>query len=99
MLDDLSLQIKTDAGLVILLGCAHCCSINIIRHFQHRTGDERVYAIIGGMHLMRSPAGRLSETVRALKSVGVRKLFYGSSGERVRGRLQAQEGGARITLP
>lgn len=77
LLDDLSLAIRTEAGLVILLGCAHRGPINIIRHFQQLTGEERVYAIIGGMHLMRSLAGRISETVRALKALGVKKLFCG----------------------
>jgi metal-dependent hydrolase (beta-lactamase superfamily II) len=32
--DDLSLFIRTDLGLVIVLGCAHRGVINIIRHAQ-----------------------------------------------------------------
>lgn len=72
--DDLSLAIKTDMGLAIFLGCAHRGMINIIRHFQKITGDERVYSIVGGTHLFSASPERLDRTIAELKKIGIRKL-------------------------
>jgi len=72
--DDLSLAIKTDMGLAIFLGCAHRGMINIIRHFQKITGDERVYSIVGGTHLFSASPERLDSTIAELKKIGIRKL-------------------------
>jgi 7,8-dihydropterin-6-yl-methyl-4-(beta-D-ribofuranosyl)aminobenzene 5'-phosphate synthase len=38
-------------GLVILTGCGHAGAVNTIRHAQHLTGIQQVYAVIGGFHL------------------------------------------------
>ncbi len=38
-------------GLVVLTGCGHAGIINIVRHAQRLTGETRVAAIIGGLHL------------------------------------------------
>jgi 7,8-dihydropterin-6-yl-methyl-4-(beta-D-ribofuranosyl)aminobenzene 5'-phosphate synthase len=77
LLDDLSLAIKTGRGLIVLLGCAHRGPINIIRHFQQITGEERVYAVVGGLHLMKSSPERIAETTQALKDLKVKKLYCG----------------------
>jgi len=72
--DDLSLAIKTDKGLAIFLGCAHRGMINIIRQFQKITGENRVYSIVGGTHLISASPERLDKTVAELKKIGIRKL-------------------------
>lgn len=51
VLDDLSIYVVTDRGLVIILGCAHAGVINIVEHARALTGVEKVHAIIGGTHL------------------------------------------------
>ena len=40
-----------DKGLVILTGCGHAGAINTIRYAQDLTGVQKVYAVIGGLHL------------------------------------------------
>lgn len=98
LLDDISMAIKTDAGLVVLLGCAHRGPINTIRHFQAVTGDERIHAVVGGMHLMRSEVSRIDETVQELKALGVNRLACGHcTGFDAMARL-ANEFGDRFTL-
>jgi 7,8-dihydropterin-6-yl-methyl-4-(beta-D-ribofuranosyl)aminobenzene 5'-phosphate synthase len=72
--DDLALAIKTEVGLVVILGCAHRGAINTIRHFQKITGDERVYGVIGGTHLISASQSRLTRTVEDLKETGIQKL-------------------------
>ncbi len=72
--DDLSLAIKTELGLVILLGCAHRGMINIIRHFQQITDTELIYCVIGGTHLLRASEERLALTTADLRETGVQRL-------------------------
>jgi 7,8-dihydropterin-6-yl-methyl-4-(beta-D-ribofuranosyl)aminobenzene 5'-phosphate synthase len=72
--DDLSLAIKTEKGLAIFLGCAHRGMINIISRFQEITGDERVYSVVGGTHLISASSERLAKTIDALKKTGIKKL-------------------------
>ena len=72
--DDLSLAIKTEKGLAIFLGCAHRGMINIISQFQKITGDERIYSVVGGTHLISASPERLSKTIADLKKTGIKKL-------------------------
>jgi 7,8-dihydropterin-6-yl-methyl-4-(beta-D-ribofuranosyl)aminobenzene 5'-phosphate synthase len=44
------LNIK-DKGIVIITGCAHAEIINIIQYAKELSGEDRIYAIMGGMHL------------------------------------------------
>ncbi len=38
-------------GLVIVTGCGHAGIINTLHYAKELTGEDRVYAVIGGMHL------------------------------------------------
>jgi 7,8-dihydropterin-6-yl-methyl-4-(beta-D-ribofuranosyl)aminobenzene 5'-phosphate synthase len=44
------LNIK-DKGIVVITGCAHAGIINILTYAKELTGVDRIYAVIGGMHL------------------------------------------------
>jgi|SRR6188472_408782 len=44
------LNIK-DKGLVVITGCAHAGIINIVKYAKELSGEDRIYAIIGGLHL------------------------------------------------
>ena len=74
MWDDQAIFIKSDKGLIIILGCAHRGVINTIRHAQKLTGIEPVYAVIGGTHLISASPQRLDLTITELTSSGVQKL-------------------------
>ena len=59
-------------GLVVLSGCGHAGAVNIVRHAKRLTGEERLHALLGGLHL----TGALFEpivrpTVEALANEGV----------------------------
>ncbi|MDD2836935.1 MAG: MBL fold metallo-hydrolase [Methanothrix sp.] len=56
-------------GLVVITGRAHSGIINTIRHAQKITGVEKLYALIGGFHLMDADDGRVDATVEALKGL------------------------------
>jgi 7,8-dihydropterin-6-yl-methyl-4-(beta-D-ribofuranosyl)aminobenzene 5'-phosphate synthase len=36
---------------VVLTGCGHAGAVNIARHALRLTGGERLYALLGGLHL------------------------------------------------
>ncbi|NQT73690.1 MAG: MBL fold metallo-hydrolase [Chloroflexi bacterium] len=74
LLDDLALGIKTEAGLVIVLGCGHRGMINTIGHLQKVTGEQRVYGVLGGTHLVMANPERLTRTTADLRQIGVQKL-------------------------
>uniref|UniRef100_A0A7C4NSB8 MBL fold metallo-hydrolase n=1 Tax=Thermodesulfobacterium geofontis TaxID=1295609 RepID=A0A7C4NSB8_9BACT len=63
ILDDMSLFIKTDKGLVIILGCAHSGVVNIIEYAKEVTKEERIYGIIGGTHLSSASGDQIEETL------------------------------------
>ncbi|MBT3275252.1 MAG: MBL fold metallo-hydrolase, partial [Spirochaetales bacterium] len=69
--DDLSLYIRTDLGLVIVLGCAHRGVINIIRHAQQLMDTEKVYMVVGGTHLISASEERIDRTISALRDIDV----------------------------
>ena len=72
--DDQALFIKSEKGLVIILGCAHRGVINTIRHAQKLTGVEPVYAVVGGTHLLGASSQRLDLTIAELLSSGIQRL-------------------------
>lgn len=53
-----------DRGLVILTGCGHSGIINIIRYAKRLTGVDRLYAVLGGLHLQYGQI--VADTVAAL---------------------------------
>lgn len=50
-----ALAIYTPNGLVIISSCSHCGAINIMESCKKFTGQEKVYAFIGGLHFIDSP--------------------------------------------
>jgi len=106
--DDLALIIKTDYGLVVVLGCGHHGMVNTLHHAQKLTGQELVYAVIGGTHLYRASPERINNTINDLKEIGVQKIgvshctgFPASLrlAEEFQEAFFLNNAGARFTLP
>jgi len=74
VMDDQALIVKTGQGLVIILGCAHRGMINTLYHARQLTGTEKIYAVIGGSHLISASEERLWQTIDALRELGVQRL-------------------------
>ena len=72
--DDLSLIIRTEQGLVVLLGCAHRGIINVLRRAQKLVPGQPIDTVIGGAHLMFSSPEKVKQTIRDLKEIGIRRL-------------------------
>ena len=58
-------------GLVIITGCGHAGIINTINYAKELTGEDRIYCLLGGMHLsgglFESIIGRTVEELERLK--------------------------------
>lgn len=67
IVDDQALYFPTRVGLVVILGCAHAGVINTLRYISQLTGGTPVHAVIGGMHLLHAPIGRLTATTETLR--------------------------------
>jgi 7,8-dihydropterin-6-yl-methyl-4-(beta-D-ribofuranosyl)aminobenzene 5'-phosphate synthase len=53
-----------DKGLVVLTGCGHSGIVNIVRYAKRLTGVDRLYAVLGGLHLREGEI--IPRTVTAL---------------------------------
>ncbi|MDX9871141.1 MAG: MBL fold metallo-hydrolase [Clostridia bacterium] len=91
LLDDQSIVVETEKGLVIILGCSHAGVINIIDYAVKKTGQERIHAVIGGTHLWTVSAEQQEKTIQAFKDYKIERLGVSHcTGLKVAGRL-AQE--------
>ncbi len=72
--DDISMFIETPKGLVVLLGCAHSGVVNILDHVSEITGASNIYALIGGMHLIRADRARLEATAAVFERYDIKLL-------------------------
>jgi 7,8-dihydropterin-6-yl-methyl-4-(beta-D-ribofuranosyl)aminobenzene 5'-phosphate synthase len=56
-------------GLVVLSGCAHRGIVNTVKHVQKLAGIEKVYAVVGGFHLVNAKPEVIDRTVADIKSI------------------------------
>lgn len=105
--DDQAVVLQTDRGLVVLLGCAHAGVINTIRHAQRLTGEGRLRAVIGGLHLNAAPQARIQQTIGMLQALGAEQVVachctgtgaQAALAEALGGRFQAGGAGFSITF-
>jgi 7,8-dihydropterin-6-yl-methyl-4-(beta-D-ribofuranosyl)aminobenzene 5'-phosphate synthase len=65
--DDQALLVESPAGIIVLLGCAHAGLLNTLRHVTALTGKRRLYAVLGGTHLLNASQDRLARIMGALR--------------------------------
>ncbi len=67
--DDLSLvACVAGRGLVIITGCSHAGIVNIVTHALGLFPEEKLHAVIGGLHLHGAPEERIRCTVEAINA-------------------------------
>lgn len=92
-LDDQSLILDTDKGIVLILGCAHSGMINIINHVINKMGKEKFHSILGGTHLDFLTSEQLEESIKSLKRMEIGKIGVSHcTGMRAAFRLQQEFG-------
>jgi len=71
------LTIVTDEGPIVLLGCGHSGSVNLLEQVQRDIQDESIHALMGGMHLFSATDETLEWTAGKLVDIGVQNLMAG----------------------
>ncbi|UCF62921.1 MAG: MBL fold metallo-hydrolase [bacterium] len=61
--DDISLIIKTEHGLIILMGCGHAGPVNTVKHAMRLTNENMIHLVMGGMHLQTASDDKISHIV------------------------------------
>ncbi|MBN2489804.1 MAG: MBL fold metallo-hydrolase, partial [Planctomycetes bacterium] len=72
--DDLALWMRTDRGLVVVVGCSHAGLINTLDQARRVSGESRLHAVLGGFHLGGAAAERLERTAQALEALAVEQV-------------------------
>jgi len=77
MVDDMSLILKLDDGIVVISGCSHTGIVSITKKAVEITGESNIKAIIGGFHLIDARKERIDETIKKLSEMNVEKIYTG----------------------
>ncbi|MGR1184368.1 MBL fold metallo-hydrolase [Aeromonas veronii] len=73
--DDSALAFKSSKGLIVFIGCGHAGVENIVEWAKEVCGDERIHAVIGGLHLKFSGPQRAVALGAYLQAEAVEQLF------------------------
>jgi 7,8-dihydropterin-6-yl-methyl-4-(beta-D-ribofuranosyl)aminobenzene 5'-phosphate synthase len=68
-----SLVVETEAGLVVVTGCAHPGIVDIVRRAKDITGGE-VHLVMGGFHLGGASTARIESVIDGFLRLGVDKV-------------------------
>jgi 7,8-dihydropterin-6-yl-methyl-4-(beta-D-ribofuranosyl)aminobenzene 5'-phosphate synthase len=74
IMDDQALYIESSQGIVVLLGCAHSGVVNTLNHVSKLTRQEKIFAVLGGMHLLGASNERLEATAVAFARYDVQVI-------------------------
>ena len=75
--EDMSMVIVTAQGLVVITGCGHSGTVNLLTAVQKHFPNQNIYAAIGGFHLLAASDQQIEWTAKALKNAQVR-YFMGA---------------------
>jgi 7,8-dihydropterin-6-yl-methyl-4-(beta-D-ribofuranosyl)aminobenzene 5'-phosphate synthase len=74
MLDDSALAFKTKNGAVVVTGCSHSGICNMCEYAKKITG-QKLYAVIGGFHLLHASESLLDNTIDYFKNEKPKLIF------------------------
>ena len=75
--DSQGLTIVTSEGPIVLLGCGHSGSVNLLEQVQRTIQDHSILALMGGMHLYSASDETLLWTSDRLRKIGIQNLMAG----------------------
>jgi 7,8-dihydropterin-6-yl-methyl-4-(beta-D-ribofuranosyl)aminobenzene 5'-phosphate synthase len=99
IVDDQALLIETSRGWIVVTGCGHSGAINAMNYVRELTGSRRIYAVVGGMHLLSASAERLWATAEGFKEFGVNVVVpCHCTGFQATGLFQSRFGADALSL-
>lgn len=73
-IDDSAIVYLSNKGLFIITGCSHSGIINIIKYAKKVTGINKIYGIIGGLHLIDKSEDEINDIGLFLKDQKIEYL-------------------------
>jgi 7,8-dihydropterin-6-yl-methyl-4-(beta-D-ribofuranosyl)aminobenzene 5'-phosphate synthase len=73
--DEQMLIFETSRGLAVFLGCSHPGVINCIQYVKNYFPNQKIRAVIGGMHLSNADETRTRKTAECLREMEVGMTF------------------------
>jgi len=74
LLDDQSLVIETEDGLLVILGCCHAGLVNTLDQVRALLPGRPIHTVLGGTHLGFAPAEQLEQTAAVLRTLDIRTV-------------------------
>jgi len=74
ILEDQAVFFRVPEGVVVLLGCGHAGVVNTLDYVCRLLGESRIYAVIGGVHMLFASLERTQQTLRAFQRLKVQQL-------------------------
>jgi 7,8-dihydropterin-6-yl-methyl-4-(beta-D-ribofuranosyl)aminobenzene 5'-phosphate synthase len=71
------LVVTTASGPVVLLGCGHSGSVNLLTQVRSQIQNKPIHALMGGMHLYAADDATLRWTADKLNDIGLQNLMAG----------------------
>ena len=68
-----ALVLKTDGGLVVIMGCAQPGLVNMLKKAK-QVGSDEIYLAMGGFHLMGYSDHEIGAVIQTIKALGLRKI-------------------------
>ena len=89
--EEQSLIINSEPGLIIITGCAHPGIVNIIKKTKEMFPAKNIYLVLGGFHLTEASDSELKGIIADFKELGVQKVApCHCSGDRCRELFQQE---------
>ena len=67
LIDDASVVLRTVSGMILIVGCGHAGYTNILKAVRDTFPEDKLRAVIGGLHLMNASEEVLSDVVYATR--------------------------------
>jgi 7,8-dihydropterin-6-yl-methyl-4-(beta-D-ribofuranosyl)aminobenzene 5'-phosphate synthase len=77
LLDDQSMFFKAEAGVIVLLGCAHSGVVNTLRYIAKLCETSTIFGVIGGTHLIGKDEERRKQTIEAFQELELQWIAPG----------------------
>jgi 7,8-dihydropterin-6-yl-methyl-4-(beta-D-ribofuranosyl)aminobenzene 5'-phosphate synthase len=74
LLDDQSVVVETDKGLLVILGCCHSGIINTLGYIVEKMGQRHLHAVIGGTHLGPVSDEQRDKSLDALRAFDIERI-------------------------
>lgn len=72
--EDSAIAYKSKNGLVIMTGCSHSGICNIIEYAKKVCSEEKIYDVVGGLHLQNPSKTQMDGTLEYISRLGVESI-------------------------